>query len=306
MLVIHRIALFAVALALAFAPYVSADEPPAPPIKEKMMVWVEAFLGGPSALKTEMVVNGKSIGVFDSNTQRDISDLIKMGSNTISFTTTPQEPASMAGEVEFQIGPVTTNPKTKKTIMKPVLFRYKNSYDWKLDGDTGKFTHPFGPNPKTPDKKSVTHSYTIDYAGVAAELAEPKEGGYSLQSDTFLGNNASVNSTVSVNGKPLGSFMGGRRSLNVSPLLKAGENEIRLTTEAIANQLHYSDTTFEIIGPLSYSPARSEYLGRKVLKFQALEGWTQDRNSGVVHVKGNPGKTTHERVIRFTLEDAPK
>jgi hypothetical protein len=59
---------------------------------------------------------------------------------------------------------------------KPILLIARNDEDWKLNADTGKFTHPFGPNPKTPAKKTVTVTYNFTYAGVAADLAEPKEG----------------------------------------------------------------------------------------------------------------------------------
>ena len=34
----------------------------------------------------------------------------------------------------------------------------------------------------------------------------------------------------------------------------------------------------------------------------AMEGWTRDKDTGVVHLKGKPGTFTHERTIRFTLE----
>jgi hypothetical protein len=305
----RRTALFAaaVALVLTLTARSHADEAAAaPPVKEKIMVWVKAFLGGPSALKTELVVNGKSLGVFDSESQRDVSDLIKMGQNTIAFTTTPEEPASAEGDVEFNIGPVTTNPKTKQTTMRPVLVRYKNDHDWKLNKDTGKYTHPFGPNPKTPDRKSVTHTYVFEYAGVGSDLAEVKEGAYVMNVSTFLGRTPSLISTLTVNGKPLGSFAGGQRGVNISAMLKAGENEIRLATAAVENQLHDADVKFEILGPMEYNTAHSRFEGPKVLKFQDQEGWTRDPKTGAMHVKGSPGKISHERVIRFTLPEAPK
>lgn len=272
------------------------------PIKEKIMVWVEKFFRDDCALETEMSVNGKSVGKFQSSTQKDISELIKPGRNTIEFSTTPQEPASTDNSLTFRIGQVTTNPKTKKTTMSPILLVVKSDVDWKLNKDTGKYTHPFGPNPKTPSKKTVTLTYNFYYAGLGADRAEVKEGDYLLQSESFFGTNPSVVATVTVNGQSLGSFHGGRRSLVVSDLLKPGDNEIRLETEAVANQLYSNDTGFDIIGPMSYSTAKQEYLGKKVVQFKALEGWTRDKLSGVLHVKNRPGTFKHERTIRFTLD----
>jgi hypothetical protein len=189
--------------------------------------------------------------------------------------------------------------------MKPVWLTVYNDHDWKLDRESGKFTHPFGPNPKTPARKSVTVTCNFYNAGTAADLAEPKEGDYVFQSATYLSANPSTMATITVNGKSLGSFHGGERSLIVTDLLKPGENEIRLATEAVANELSDNDTRFELLGPMSYNVAKQRFVGKQVVRFSAMEGWTRDRNSGVLHVKGKPDATKHERVIRFTIEGAP-
>ncbi|HSQ54871.1 MAG TPA: hypothetical protein VLM40_03925 [Gemmata sp.] len=303
------VAICTVALALVPARQAPAESQPqkssdAPArAKEKIMVWVEKFLSSTDcALETELTVNGKSVGKFQSTTQKDISELIKSGRNTISFTTTPQEPASSKNELKFRIGAVTTNPKTKKTTMSPILMIVQNDVDWSLNDDTGKYTHPFGPNPKTPSKKSVTLTYNFYYAGIEADRAQVKEGDYVLQGEAFFARNPSVVATVTVNGKSLGSFHAGLRSLVITDLLKPGENEIRLATEAVANQLTDNDTSFDILGPMAYSTTKQKFLGKQVVQFKAMEGWTRDRTSGVLHVKGKPDTFTHERTIRFTLE----
>lgn len=277
-------------------------DPPAKP-KEKIMVWVEKFFGSTDcALETEVTVNGKSVGNFQSSTQKDITDLVKIGRNTITLNTVPKEPASSGNHLTFRIGPVTTNPKTKKTTMAPVMFVVQNQMDWKLNEDSGKYSHPFGPNPKTPNKKNVPLTYNFYYAGVEADRAEPKEGDYILQAESFFSYNPSVVATVTVNGKSLGSFHGGQRSLIVTDLLKPGENEIKLEVETVANQLFQNDTSFEILGPMTYSTAKEKFQGKEVIQFKAMEGLTRDKDTGVVHVKGKPGTFTHERTIRFTLE----
>ena len=149
-------ALTVVGSARAEEPKPPAEEPKAPPAAERFMIFAQRYVDNQdNALHTEITINGKNLGVFHSSTQRDITGQIKLGANTIAFATTAQEPAGFDNYLEFEIGPVTTNPRTKKTVMKPVLIRYRNSVDWKFDGDTGKYTHPFGPNPKTPEKKTV-------------------------------------------------------------------------------------------------------------------------------------------------------
>lgn len=292
-----RLALLAAAAALA-APARAADE--------TIMLLVEKSTSSDCALHTEVTVNGKTLGNFTSTKQVDATGLVKPGLNVITFTTTPHEPASSNNHLEFNLGPVTTSPRTKKTTMRPALLTYRNNYEWKLNEDTGVFTHPFGPNPKTPSKKNVTHTYHFYYAGSGPDMAEPKEGDFVLQAEAVFARNPSVVATVSVNGKTVGSFHGPARSLVVTDLLKPGENEIRLTTEAVANQLFHNDTSFEVLGPMAYSTAKERFLGKQVLRFKAMEGWTSDKETGVLHVKGKPGVTTYERVIRFNVENLGK
>jgi hypothetical protein len=293
-----RLALLAAAAAIA-APARAADE--------KIMLWVERLTDSHDcALHTEVTVNGKSLGNFTATKQVDVTGVVKPGLNAIAFATTPHEPASFDNHLDFTLGPVTTNPRTKKTVMKPALLLYRSNQDWKLNDDAGTYSHPFGPNPKTPAKKTVTHTYNFYYAGSGPDLAAPKEGDFVLQAESINGRNPSVLATVSVNGKAVGSFHGPARSLVVTDLLKPGENEVRLTTEAVANQLYHNDTRFEILGPMTYSTAKERFLGKPVLRFNAMEGWTQDRTTGVVHVKGKPGVTTYERVIKFNVETMSK
>ena len=306
MFAFRRTALFAAAVILAGAAGTRADEPVAPPAAEHLTLLVDRMKNRDCPLHTEVTLNGKSLGEFQSTTHRDLSGEIRLGTNTISFTTTPQEPAGHENSLSFEIGVVTMDPMTKKSVVKTVLLRYHNNQDWQLNGDTGKYTHPFGPNPKTPDRKSVTHTYTFEYVGAAADLVDRKEGSYFLQVEPMKDRNVSVISTLTLNGKPLGSFLGSRRALDVSRLLKAGENEIKLTTNAVANQLYDNDTQFEIIGPLSYDVAKSKFMGKRVVQFRALEGWARDSKTAQLHVKGSPDKTSYERVIRFTLNEAPK
>src|SRR5262249_40857095 len=155
----------------------------------------------------------------------------------------------------FSVGAVREDKKGR-LVMGPVLWTFLNNEDWKLNKEKGKYTHPFGPNPKTPDAKSVTHTWKVHYAGCDLDLKEMKEGDYILQVPSAYDTNPSVVPTVLVNGKPVGSFLKGRRQLVVSGLLKPGENEIVIKTAAVANQLERNDVLFELHGPVRYSNVR--------------------------------------------------
>ena len=56
----------------------------------QMMLWVERNLGNhDSALQSELSVNGKSVGIYSSDTWEPIDRYLKGGWNTITIKTTP-------------------------------------------------------------------------------------------------------------------------------------------------------------------------------------------------------------------------
>jgi hypothetical protein len=254
---------------------------------------------------TEVTINGTSLGDFEASREVDVTNLIKPGNNTVVFATTVKGPAEPHNHIEFKIGAVQVLPRTKQRIIRPLLMAYRSDKDWSATPE-GEFTHPFGPNPKTPNKKTVVISYNFDYAGCEGDLREIKEGDYVLKAHSYLAANPSVVPTIAVNGKSLGSFHGGERQMPVTELLKAGDNEIRIASEAVANQLADIDITFDLFGPVTYDIERKEFVGPKVTSLKAMQGWKRNKTSHVLEVAGNPGELKVERVVNFRLESAPK
>jgi len=303
----------ALAAALVLSSSVAAD-PPADAPKEKIVMAANRWLDNRDTnLRTEVTINGTSLGAFEGDREVDVTQHVKPGRNTIVFATTPTGAAAGTGSVtthvdnhmEFKIGAVQTQARTKKRVMHPTLISFRNDKDWSVTSD-GELTHPFGPNPKTPDKKTVVITYNFEYAGCAADLRAVKEGDYILKCEPYLSANPSVTPTLSMNGKSLGSFHATERALVVTDLLKAGDNEIRIATEASANQLADIDITFEVFGPVSYDVARKEFVGPKVTSFKAMQGWKRNRTTHVLEVSGKPGADKHERTMTFRMESAPK
>jgi hypothetical protein len=115
-----------------------------------------------------------------------------------------------------------------------------------------------------------------------------------------------VTTTVTLNGTPLTSFIGGDRTqVTITPLLKAGKNEVRVVTHRVPNVFAWSDMDFAIAGPAEYSPGEGKYLLGPVLDFKAITGWVQDKKSGQWRAEGKPEVETVERTLMFNLDRAP-
>ena len=310
-----RFTLFRGALAAAFVLGTQGFAADGDAPKEKIMLVADRYLhNSDTSIKSEVTINGTSLGAFEGDREVDVTQHLKPGRNTIVFANIPIGAATGTGAVatsldnhlNFKIGAVQMSRNKKRLMIQPVLLSFRNDEDWSMTAD-GEPTHPFGPNPKTPDKKTVVITYNFDYAGCAADLRPMKEGDYVLKVEPYLSSkNPSVVPTISLNGKSLGSFHATHRSIVVTDLLKAGENEFRMAGEAVANQLVDNDITFELLGPVSYDVARKEYIGPKVTSFKAMQGWTRNRTTHVLEVAGRPGAPKYERTINFRLEAAPK
>jgi hypothetical protein len=256
-----------------------------------------------SSFSTAVTINGASLGEFESSREVDVTKHLKPGKNTVTFVVTPKGHGK-DNRIEFKIGAVQTSPRTKKRTMRPVLMCFRDDHDWSAD-DEGVLSHPFGPNPKTPDKKNATVSYSFEYAGCAADVRTVKEGDYILKVQPYFAWNPSVVATVAVNGRSLGSFHGGERELVVTDMLKGGDNDFRVVTEPVSGQLYDIDTTFDLIGPVSYDIEKKEFLGPKVTSFKAMQGWKRNKLSHVLEVEKS-GAAKQERMVAFRLESAPK
>jgi hypothetical protein len=100
--------------------------------------------------------------------------------------------------------------------------------------------------------------------------------------------------------------MGPTRQYVITPYLKKGVNKIKLVAVAPTNTYRSWDTRFVVGGPLTYSPARGEYVYSVVTEFRAADGWTRDEATGLLVNKARPGSDTLERDITITLDKDPR
>ncbi len=256
------------------------------------------FSSWENPLHSEFSVNGKTVDIFSSDTQKDIGKQLKQGWNEISITTRPQSPANSENDLIFRIGPMGKDPKGAGSIMERVLWRFRNGGDWKLDKDKGSYSHPLGPG-----TKEVTISHPLFFAGMEHETAAVKAGDYVLAGKPgFDSWNSPVVAMVYVNGTPLNSFTLETRQVVITPLVKAGANEIKLVSKRVKNVFQDNDIKFSVGGPAEWIPAKSAFEVKQIVKFDAMQGWERDKKTGQMVNKDNPESDTIERVIPFTLE----
>lgn len=265
-----------------------------------IVVWVKRYYGGSeNPLHTEFAVNGKTIDIFTSDTNKDISKHIKPGWNTITLTTTPQEPATEENELILSIGPVHRDPKTDRLSMDPVLWQFHNGMDWKYED--GKYRHRLGA-----DKKEATLEYRVYYAGLAHEGGNLQDGDYVLQGKPYYGGSGSpLSATVFVNGTPLNTFVGSSRQVVITPLLKEGKNEVRITSSRVRNALAENDVTVDVTGPVAYNARNQRFEGKPVLQFQAMQGWQREEQSGQLISQADPQAEEITRALPFFLDETP-
>ncbi len=252
-------------------------------------------------LQTEFSINEKTINIYTSNVTEPIAEYLKQGWNTLTIKTTLQEPATRNNQLIFQIGPAYRDEKRNRTVIRPVLWEFKNGTDWRFRD--GKFSHPLGP-----DVKEVTLSYRLYFTDHQAETAELKAGDYVLHSKGQYGNawNAPVSATVSVNGTALNTFLIAPRRVVITPLLRQGKNEIKLVSQRIKNAIRDNDLEFEVAGPAEWNVAKAGYVLGRVVQFGSMQGWTRDPKTGLLINRASPDSETIERTIPFFLKEAPK
>ncbi len=269
------------------------DDSPLP----ELTVLVKKSYGNENPLHSELIVNGTSVDIFKSDTQKSLGGLMKRGWNTITIKTRPQEPASETNGLTFHIGPLQTTDEGK-TIMQPVLWKFRNDTDWTFKNR--KFSHPLGP-----DTKEVEISFRVYYTGLEHEQAKLREGDYVLEGSASYGNNAPITATVFVNNTPLNSFLLEQRQAVITPLLKQGRNEIRIVSNRVPNAIEDNDINFEVSGPARYSPGKSKYEVAPICQFKSMQSWGRDKRTGQLVNKVKAGTETIERVIPFHLDEDP-
>ncbi len=252
-------------------------------------------------LHSELSINDVAINIFTSEAAEPIAEHLKEGWNTITLTTTPQEPASKANGLVFRIGRMKRDEARKSLAMESVLWEFRNGTDWKFTEATQSFSHPLGPK-----VKEVTLSYRLFNAGLDREGVEVNAGDYVLTGKPAFGSwNSPVVGTVWVNGTPLNSFLLEPRSVVITPLLKKGRNEIKLVSTRVKNSIKGNDIQFEIAGPAEWNVTENKFVLPRVAQFNAMQGWVQDPKSGQLIQRLKPSAEELERVIPFLLKTAP-
>jgi len=274
-----------------------AEEGDAAPVTSPISVLVKRnFSSWENPLHSEFSVNGRTIDIFSSDTQKDIRKHLKQGWNDISITTRPQEPANQGNDLIFRIGPMTKDAQSAEPVMAPVLWMFRNGSDWELD--KGRYSHPLGPG-----TKEVTLSIPVFFAGMEHETAAVKAGDYVLVGKPgFSSWDSPVVAMVYVNGTPLNSFTLEERQVVITPLLKPGANEIKLVSKRVKNVFKSNDIEFTVGGPAEWVPANSKFEMKEIVQFKAMQGWEQDKKTGQLVNQANPESDTIERVIPFVLE----
>lgn len=263
-----------------------------------VMVWVRRQIGyQDNPLQSEFSINGATVDVFTSDTQKTIGKHLKKGWNDIAIETTPQQPASNNNSLSFSIGPVSRD-KNDKQVMMP-LWNFGNSTDWEYKD--GRFSHATGP-----DVKTVTLSYHVYFAGLEHENRKLRAGDFFLQGKPEINYlNVPVTATVFVNDTPLNSFILAERQIVITSLLKKGKNEIKLVSSRVANAILANDITLSVAGPAEYSVPRRKYEAKPIVEVKAMQGWEHHKKTGQLVGKADPNAKTIERVIPFFLDEAP-
>jgi Zn-dependent protease with chaperone function len=259
------------------------------------------FSSWENPLHSELTINDVAINIFTAEATEPLAEHLKDGWNTITLTTTPQEPASKSNGLVFRIGRMKRDEASKSLVMERVLWEFRNGTDWKFNEATQSFSHPLGPK-----VKEVILSYRIFNAGMDREDAEMQAGDYVLTGKpAFSSWNSPVVGTVWVNGTALNSFLLEPRSVVITSLLKKGRNEIKLVSTRVKNSIKNNDIQFEIAGPAEWNVTENKFVLPRVAQFNAMQGWVQDPKSGQLIQRLKPAAEEIERVIPFLLKTAP-
>ncbi len=281
-------------------------------VTDPIEVWVEKKDGASeNPLQSELIVNGRNVGVFSLNARKPLAKFLKRGWNTVEVVTTAETPAASSNGLLFRVGPVEKDAETGEPSMTFPLWQFRNDDGWTLEGDV--YRHRLGP-----DAKEVRLVHQLYYAGLENERKEPKEGDYVLRTMSDWGRvgqlvaglnwrqpNAPVSATVFVNGTPVSSRLAGERLIRITPLLKAGRNEVKVVTRPVSGALEHDDLTVQVGGPLKYSPAEEKFLFTPVAEAKAMSAWKHDEVTGQVVGKGDPSQAEFVRTLSFVLDEAP-
>lgn len=269
-----------------------------PAVASAMALWVKKnYESWDCPLHSDLSINGKPIGNFSADSDRDVGAHLKPGWNTIALTTRAPGPTDKDNHLIFRLGPVAR--KDGKQTM-TALWEFRNGTDWKFAD--GKYTHQLGP-----DTKEVTLTYRVYFAGLAAENRPVAAGDYVLSGQqNYASWNVPVTGTVFVNGEPVNTFLGRERQVVITSYLRKGENVIKLVSHRVPDAIADNDLLFKVGGPAEYNVTRGRFELKPVNQFEARTGWKKHEKTGQLvnqDPKGNPD--TIEREVKFTLDHEP-
>lgn len=269
-----------------------------PAAEAVISLWVEReYTSWDNPLHSALSINDKAIGTFTSDTDRALGAHLKPGWNTITLKTTPQPGATKKNQLIFRVGAVAK--KDGKRVMSPTLWEFRNGTDWKYTD--GKYAHQLGP-----DRKDVTLTFRVFYAGLEAETRKLGTGDYVLTGQQDYSSwDSPVTGTVFVNGHELSTFLGRERQVVITPYLKKGENTIKLMSARVPNVVSNNDVKFRVGGPAEYNATRGRFELQPVSQFEAMQGWKRDPKTGQLVNQVKAGADTIEREIKFTLDEEP-
>ena len=262
-------------------------------------LWVQReYSGWENPLHTEMAINGTTINIFTSDTFQPIAQNLRPGWNTITFVTTPQEPAANNNGLIFRIGP-SRDDGQGTNVMNPVLWTFRNDTDWSLDD--GVFSHPLQPDPK-----QVSLTYHLYYGDLAHEGQALEAGDYVVQGGPeYSGWNTPLIGTVVVNGHALTSFLLEERQLVINDLLQQGRNEVQLIAMAVDRSVNNNDIEVALGGPAEWNESQQRFLLNPIAELQAATGWNRDPDNGLYVHPEDPGQRVVVRSAPFFLQSAP-
>lgn len=275
----------------------------AEPIQEgKIYIWVEKYFGNyENPLHSEFIINGETVDIFTSDTFEPIEKHLKAGWNDIAIKTTAQQPANKRNHLIFRIGPMHRDPNnTDQFLMSPVMWEFRNGTDWEFNN--GQFLHPLGP-----DVKEVELSYHLYWGGFENEAVGFEGGDYILQVEQYFSNrNSPVIMSLSLNGTPFSSFLGSKRQIVITPLLKPGKNEIKIVSQRVKDSFHRNDIEASIAGPAEWYPGKKQYMIKPITSVKAMQGWSKDERTGQLKNPTAPGSDVIERTISFMVKNLEK
>jgi hypothetical protein len=256
------------------------------------------FTNWDNPIHSEFIVNGQTVDIFSSGTYAKIDQYIKEGWNEITIKSSPQEPANAENCLEFSIGPMHVSQKdATKFVMAPILWYFDNGTDW--DFKNGKYIHALGP-----DVKEVTLTYHLYWAGNAFDELPVKKGDYVLNvTRQFTNWNSPVIVSVLVNGTAFTSFLGARRQLNITSLLKHGKNELKIVSHRVKDSIGDNDMKCSIQGPAEWSVAERKFTFKPITTFSAMQGWKKNKTTGQLVSIGDPNAEMIGRTIEFMINE---